>query len=269
MIEPVRIHLSGDGPSLTGEVGEDGMDAPDHRRADGGRVDPWRFLDLTSHVRRRVNNNDYDDQRESVAAGTALSAFIDEQDVHTNEFAARATFKPCRWLRSSFRYQFRGDLYITRFEAQKSVEAITRSNTFTYDVVLQPTAALMTTASFSHQLARTSTPARYSATTVPPFEANVNTWLFSADYAPTPTVGLNGTLQYSTADNFNNDFAVVGLPLGAAFDRLDLTCGLKWALAEDTSLDTQYAFYHYQANSYAEFGGYDAHSISLELTKKF
>ncbi len=236
----------------------------------GGHAAPWAFLDLTAHVRHRINNNDYDDQQEtSPGSSTAKSAFFDGQSIHTNEFATRATFKPCRWFRSSFRYQFRDDDYSTRVENEPIVKTGSLSHIYTYDVVLQPLKTLLTTMSFSRQNAWTTTPAALNATVnIPTFNADVNTWLLSMDYTPIPQLTLTNSLLYSRADNFN-DFANTGLPLGVDNERVDLTTGLQWALAENLSVEGEYAFYHYQANSNAEFGDYNAHVIWLRGSVKF
>ncbi len=235
----------------------------------GGHVAPGSFLDLTTQVRRRVNNNDYDDQRETVASGTALSAFVDMQNIHTDEFTTRATLRPSRWFRPSFRYQFRNDKYATRTEAQDTVKTGMLSNIYTFDVTAQPLRDLTTTASFSRQTAVTTTPAgSASSANVPGFRANVNTWLFSTDYSPRANVSITNALLYSRARNFN-DFTASGMPFGTSFDRLDVTTGLKWALTEDTSVGTEYAFYSYLPNSLTEVGDYHAHVIWLELSKQF
>lgn len=280
-LEQARVLLREDRKSLDGPDAGDGSSAgevfnretvTDVRRGAwtlGGRFAPMAALDLTAHVRRRVNNSDYDDQRESVAAGGALSAFIDMQNVHTNEFATRATYRPCRWFRSSVRYQLKQDDYSTRFEAQDTVEAEMRSNIYTYDVVLQPHRTLTTTASFSRQTAVTSTPARLASTAnIPAFHADVNTWLVGADYSPKPNVTWTNALQLSWADNFN-DYANTGLPYGAAFQRTDFTTGVTWALTDTASVGADYAFFTYNPNENIESGDYGAHVIWLELSAKF
>ncbi len=237
----------------------------------GGHVAPWSFFDLTIQARRRVNNNDYDDQRETVASGTALSAFFDMQNLHTDEVMTRATLRPCRWFRTSFRYQLRADKYATRVENEPIVKTGALSNIYTFDVSLQPLRDLTTTASFSRQTAVTKTPSQFGSTAainIPSYHADVNTWLFSADYAPTQKVSLNGNLLISSAGNFN-DFSAAGIPYGKDFNRVDLTTGLKWSVTENTSVDTSYGFYSYLPNSLAEVGGYHAHVIWLEGSVKF
>lgn len=276
--EQARVLMREDRQSLAGQSASNANEVfnretvTDIRRGAwtlGGRLDPHPWLDVTAHVRRRVNNSDYDDQRESTASGTALSAFTDEQNVHTNEFTSRATLRPCRWFRSSFRYQFRDDDYSTRFEAQDTVKAQMRSHIYTYDVVLQPLRELTATASFSRQAAATTTPARLaSSANIPTFNADVQTWLFSADYAPAPNVTVTGALQYSSADNFN-DFADRALPYGADFHKLDLTTGVAWAVNDGTSVAAEYALYTYNPNENVESGDYKAHVIWLEVSQNF
>lgn len=234
----------------------------------GGHVAPWPFLNLTAQVRRRVNNHDYDDQRETT--GSIRSAFVDGMSVHTDEFTTRATYRPCRWFRSSFRYQFRDDDYATWVQTQSKVKAGSTSHTYTYDTALEAMKDLLLTGSFSRQTAVTTTPSRYGSGTanIPAFHADVNTWLLGADYTVTPAVVLTGNLLYSQARNFN-DFTSNGLPLGADFDQIDLTTGMTWSLGEDAAVNAEYGFYHYQPNSNAQNGDYDAHLISLEVSKKF
>ncbi|MBI2885153.1 MAG: hypothetical protein HYY15_03155 [Candidatus Omnitrophica bacterium] len=244
----------------------------------GGRTNPWPFLDLTSQVRHRVHNNDYDDQRETVASG-ARSAFFDGQSTHTDEFSTRITLKPCRWFRPSFRYQLRADTYATRAESQSIAKTGSLSNIYTFDVMLQPARDLVTTATFSRQTASMTTPARLTSMnpgsnlpvyTIPAFNADVNTWMFGADYAFKPNVMLNGTMQYSWAENFN-DFANTAMPYGADFHKLDLTTGVKWSPVklQDTSVGAEYNLYTYNPNENVEGGEYTAHVLWFEVSQKF
>jgi hypothetical protein len=236
----------------------------------GGRVAPVNALDLTAHVRRRISDNDYDDQRESTASGTALSAFLDSQNVHTDEFATRATYRPCGWFRTSARYQFRDDDYYTRFEAQDTVEAELLSHIYTVDVTLQPHRTVATTASFSRQNLVTTTPARLSGTAsnIPAFHADVNSLMLSADYQPVPRLTWTNSVLHSWADNFN-DFAETGLPFGLTFDRTDFSTGVTLAVTDQTSVGATYALYTYTPDDNAEFGDYTAHVLWLEGTVKF
>ena len=237
----------------------------------GGQTAPWSFLSLTAHVRHRQNNIDYDNERHTdPGATTARSAFFDGQNISTNEFATRVALTPCRWARTSFRYQFRGDKYATRtFDNNSIVKTGTTSHIYTYDVTLQPLQNLSTTTSFSRQTALTYTPARFgSSVNIPAFHADVNTWLLSADYTPKPTVTVSQTFLFSRAKNFN-DYVSTGLPYGADFSRVDLTTGLTWSPKKDVSMKTEYDLYHFNSNDNAETGDYTAHVIWFDVSKKF
>lgn len=234
----------------------------------GGNVAPWAFLDLTAQVRRRVNNDDPDDQRENTT--NISSAFIDRQSVHTDEFMTRATYKPCRWARSSLRYTYRDDDYSVAVQSQQLTKTGMLSHIYIYDVSLQPVQDLLMTGSFSRQTSATKTPARYgsSGSNIPTFNANVNTWFFSAEYAAKQELVVTGSLQHSRAKNFN-DFTLIGNPYGADYAQTDVTTGLTWTPEEDTSVGVEYGFYSYQPNSNWSAADYNAHLISLEVSKAF
>ena len=239
----------------------------------GGRFDPWQFLDLTTQVRRRVTNTDYDDQRETFNSGSAKSAFFDGQAIHTDEFSTRLTYRPWRWFRPSFRYQLRADKYATRAEGQPIVKTVSLSNIYTFDVTTQPLRDLITTASFSRQTASIHTPADLASAAsaqIPTFNADVNTWMFNADYTIKPNITLTGALQYTWANNFN-DYSATGQPYGADFKKLDFTTGVTWApmQLQGTSVSAEYGLYQYNANGNVEVGDYTAHVISFEVTRKF
>ncbi|GEM_PF-781753 len=233
----------------------------------GAHMAPWRFLNVTTHFRQRRNNNDYDDKHETdPGATTARSAFIDAQNVHTHEFMMRAALRPFFWLQPAFRYQFRGDDYLTRAENQPQVEADMNSHIYTFDLTTQPVRNLMTNISFSRQTARTVTPAVRAVTgTTPAFNANVNTWLLGTEYYLPHEVIFTGSLEYSRADNFN-DFTSIGLPLGVDNESVDLDVGFKIPLYKSVSLHPSYRFYYFKANQNAEGGDYNAHVVSMDVS---
>ncbi len=235
----------------------------------GGQAAPHPAVTATSQVSWRRNNNDYDDQRETDSTGTtARSAFFDGQRVETAEWSTRLAFKPVPWLRPSLRYQLRDDDFATRAESEPIVKTGMLSHVVTADLSWQPNEKWLATASFSRQAAAVTTPARYSTGTAPTFNANVNTWLLSADGVLTPSVTFTGAVQYTRADNFN-DFSDTGLPLGVETDQMELTGRLTRALGNDASVSAEYGFYHYRANSNAEAGDYDAHLLLVEASRKF
>ncbi len=233
----------------------------------GVHAAPFQFIRSTAQVRHRQNNTDYDDKRETLpGATTARSAFVELQNISTNEFTTRTTFRLWRWLQPAFRYQFFDQHYKSRFEDEPtSVTTSLISHVYTFDVMVQPLVNLMTTASFSRQNAATRTPARdASVANTPTFNANVNTWMFDAGYAVRPEAVLTSTVLYSRADNFN-DFSDAGLPLGTDNERIECSLGIRYALSKHLWLEPKYAFYQFRANPDVEIGNYNAHVIWINI----
>ena len=275
--EQVRNWLSEDRQSLAGQSGPNANEIFSRETIAslargvwtlGARTAPVRFLDMTSQVRRRQNNNDYDDTRETdPGANTARSAFVDWQNIRTDEFSMRTSLKLWRRFTPAFRYQFRDDDYFTVTEGQDGVvETGMTSHIYTFDLFSQWTDRLSTSASFSRQAALVRTPAQFaSSVNTPPFHADVRTWLFSADCLVRDDLSLFSTLQHSKTDNFD-DFTTTGLPLGADYDQVDLTVGLKWTPTKFLSVEPKYSLYHYKANHDVEYGSYNAHVIWLDFS---
>lgn len=180
---------------------------------------------------------------------------------------SRVTFKPVKWLQPAFRYQFRLDDYLPRVENESAVESNFISNIYTFNVMFQPTQKLMSLISFSCQNANVDTPANdsSSAGNTPSFDANVQTWLMSLDYAFFEDLTFTSTLEYSWADNFK-DFVASGLPMGVENQRLGLTTGWRWLARKYMTIEPRYEFYYYKANPSAEFGNYHAHVFSVEVS---
>lgn len=76
---------------------------------------------------------------------------------------------------------------------------------------------------------------------------------------------VDSTISYTRADNFN-DFTDIGLPLGADFNRVEVTFGLRWTPRDGISVKPEYAFYHYGSNHKAEIGDYNVNVLGLEAS---
>ncbi len=233
----------------------------------GMHTSPWRFVNVTSHFREHRDNNDYDDKRETDAtAAGAKSAFMDGQNIRTDEFMARVALRPRLWFQPAFRYKFRGDDFASRVENQTVVNTHMNSHIYTFDIATQVIKNVMATASFSRQTSRTVTPAMSSTPlSIPPFRADVNTWLIGAEYYLPHDIIFTTSMEYSRANNFK-EFTDIGLPLGAGNKSLDLDVGFKIPLGKAVSLNPNYRFYHFAANDHAEAGNYDAHVVSMDVT---
>ncbi len=234
----------------------------------GARVVPTKEFNITAQARRRMGSNDYDDIIESSASSSARSAFIDVQKIYSNEFNTKLTYKPLRWLQSSFRYQYLDNKYDTRVQSQDTQKALMLSHIFTYDVYLQPKDQFLLNASFSNQDMKTSTPAGSIAgtTQTPGFNSNVSSWLLSGSYLPKENLTFTNTMVYSVANNFD-DFSSSGLALGEDFNKMDLTLGMNWKPKENINVEPHYSYNVYNTDTTsADYGDYTAHVIWLDLS---
>ncbi len=233
----------------------------------GGRFVPTSKLNMTAQIRHRLEKNDYDDQGESVASGTAKSAFFDALDVNGDEATFKMTYKPYRWLEPSFRYQYIVTDYIARAENQTKEESRTLWNVFSYDVNWVPTDKFLMTTSYSLQNISTTTPSGTFnvASQTRGFDSNVSTWLLSASYSPKENLSIINTLLYSRAGKFN-DYSSKGLPLAIDSDRYDYTLGIRWAPHKDWTVEPHYSYYKYDTQDGADIGDYKAHVVWLDTS---
>lgn len=226
---------------------------------------------LNAHYRFRRENGDLDDVFETDPASTgAKSAFVDRTTEVLNEVASRLSVKWCDGFEPGLRYQLRKQDLGLRFEADPlELESTSLSHIYTFDVALQPTAALTLVPGLQFQEAQTRTPAvETGPTSFPAFNSDVWTAMLGASYAVNADTAITGSFQYQQADNFNFDaYQYNGqVPYGSDYDQWDVTVGVRWTgWKKGVSLEPRYGYYHYDAEDLVEFGEYDAHVAWLSV----
>lgn len=231
----------------------------------GGRTTPSKYLNLSTHIRHRIEDVDYDDQRETAASSSSeKSAFMDFMQVGGTEFTSKWTCKPIKKLNGSIRYQYADNAYVTRTENQVNQRATTVTNTFTYDVAMFPTERFMVDLAYMKQFAKTVTPASNGASPkLPGFTADVDSWMISSSYSLSNKFSLFSIFNKSTQENFN-DFSSISLPYGVNAQWYDATMGIKWELTKKVSVEPKYTYYSYKSNDQSEANGdYSAHGVWL------
>lgn len=138
-------------------------------------------------------------------------------------------------------------------------------NDYIFDAPLVPLPELYFTGSLTKENLATKTPAtsNFSSIPLPGFDANVNTWMLSASYAPRKDLSADSSVYLSYADNFN-DYTDIGLPYGADFARTGVTVSLKWTPKKHITIKPEYGLYRYTANPFFDSGSYTAHLVGME-----
>jgi hypothetical protein len=231
----------------------------------GTRTVLSRFLNFTTQIRHKNEDNDYDDIRESDPTGSGdKSAFFDFLQTGGTEFTTKWTVKPVKKVTSSVRYQYGDNAYVARTDAAVNQRSLVVSHTLTYDLMLQPVDSLLVDLGYMRQLAKTSTPAGDGPSpAIPGFTANVNTWMISSSYIISPKLSFNSAFSKADQDNFN-DFTSTGMPYGVDASWYDATLGLSWIANKTVTVEPKYTFYSYKDNPKTEAGGgYTAHEVWL------
>jgi hypothetical protein len=228
----------------------------------GVRYVPARQFNMTTYVRHRLENNDYDDKVDTLLG--VNSAFVDSMKLNSDELATKFTWKPSQWFQGGFRYQYVQNLYDLRVEEQENAVSKIKSHTFTYDILVQPIETILTNLSFSRQTFNATTPAGSKSTVkIPGFNADVNSWILSNSYVPNEELTFSNVFYYSFADNFN-DFTSSALPLAISNTRYSIDLNANWAPAhKDWSVEPHFAYYNYKGTSISEFGDYTASAVWL------
>ena len=236
----------------------------------GTRSIPSSQFNITTQLRRRLENNDFDDIKDS-PAGAINSAFYDSMKLISNELTTKWTWKLYHWLHSSIRYQLVDSKIEARAENRAQQDSTTRSHIFTYDIVLQPTDKLFTNIAFSKQDIKTKTAANAftSPFQLPGFNGDVSSIIFSTSYTPTETLSYTGIFTYSFSDNFN-DYTASSVAYGVDNSRKSVELGMGWSPKnKNWTIEPHYAFYSHNGSAVSEYGNYNAHIAWLDITREW
>ena len=233
----------------------------------GGRVIPSQYLTITTQVRQRFQNTDFDNINHG-GPGSAVD-LLDSLQIRRDEAETKLTWKPCRWLQNGFRFQFGNVMFFPRAEGQVETKNQGLDYVYTYDISVQPIDPLLFMIAFSREQLAVKTLAGSSSSSptkmFPGFNSDVNSWLFSASYAPVEQVVMTNTVSYSLADNFQN-LGTNLLSLGADFKELNLSTSLAWSPKKDLTIKPIYEYASYTENPLSGLNNYSAHIFALDVS---
>jgi hypothetical protein len=228
-----------------------------------------RQFNMTSNFRRKSDHNTY-----NILSNNDAAITISRLRTYVNEWNNRLTWKPSKWLESSFRAQLLDNVYRvqsldkTGFTGTTDwIKSQANSRIFTYNVVWQPLEEWMFDLGYSLNNFKVSTPASQTAVSgggIPVFEANFHTWLVTTSYAPKDSLSFFTDFQYTRAKDFDSQ-AFAGIPYGVDNEHYDAGIGMKWSPKENITLAPHYAYYSYRANQSMDYGNYSAHAAWFDF----
>jgi hypothetical protein len=233
----------------------------------GFTASPVRQVTVAAHYKRKSTDNAYDHETDTLPVG--YSAFINDQEIVTDEVGARVSLQPRSWVRASLQYRLQATEIETVFDNDPlSVQSGNYdAHVYSLDVTLTPVANLFLTAVQSYRNIRGSA-FDNGVDSVVSYEGDVLSSVVSATYG----LGENGELSleyaYSRTDNFE-DNAASGLPL-LLEDRLQrVRAGYSRKLSDTLKAGITYGFHDYEGDHNGGVNDYSAHLAGFSLSVAF
>lgn len=233
----------------------------------GFSTSPIRRLAFSGHYRRANRENDYDHLLDTEPG---YSAFINAQELTTNEIETRVSARLTSTVKASFQYQFVSTEIDTFFRTDPPA-AVESGNyttdTYSLSVTATPLARLYLTGLFSYRNIESET-FDNGGRAVGAYEANVYTFIGTAGWAFDEKTELKLQYLYSRSDNFSGD-PEDGLMLGNDGTRHGVSLDCSRRLTEKMKARLRYGFFK---NDEAAGGGaddYQAHLMAIGLEYNF
>ena len=234
----------------------------------GARYYPAQKFNVTTNYRFRKLRDNFDTYFND-DNGFLISRF----NTTSHEWNTRFSWKPFKWFENALRVQLGNTVYRLRNLGSFTtlpdwLKSQAKSDTFTYNAILQPSENWLLDMGYSLNLARVSTPATQYATAnggIPKFLADVHTWIMTASYAPTPEFSVFSSALYSMAENYEDE-SFGGIPYGVDNKRYDVSMGLQFTPNDNITIKPQYAYYSYRADKSIDFSNYSAHAGWIDVS---
>lgn len=245
----------------------------------GFNTAPIRRVTLSGYYRHQNRNNHYNNLIDQIIVddGVTLeaepqdgySAFIDRQELDTDEFGAKVTVRPTSKLSVSFKYQLVNTDIETEFDdpAANAQSGDYKSSIYSVSATVMPVSRMYCTALVSYQDTRTIAFANGSPAVLT-YEGDVISVVASIGYAFDEKTDLRCDYSFSRANTFEDNSAD-GLPLGLDYARHAVSVSLARELGKNVTGQLRYGFYDLQEDSTGGFNDYTAHLISGTVSMRF
>lgn len=233
----------------------------------GFSTSPIRRLTFSGRYRRANRENDYD---HILDTEPGYSAFINAQELTTDEIEAKVTARVTSAVKASFQYQLVSTEIDTFF--QTDPPAAVESGDYTADVyalsvTATPLARLYLTGLFSYRNIESET-FENRVPAVGAYEADLYTFIGTAGFAFDQKTDLKLQYLYSRSDNLSGN-PEEGLVLGSDGTRHGLSLDCSRRLTEKMKARLRYGFYRNDEEGGGGADDYETHIMAIGLEYNF
>jgi hypothetical protein len=236
----------------------------------GFQSSPDSVLSVGGHYRQRDKDTRYDDEIDDRAG---YPAFFRDRKIDTDEFEARLSLRPVRWLKTTLTYQ----VLDTDFDSNTDpapgatpggwiASGKFNANVYGVNLILTPFSRWSFSSTFNFYDSR-STSANNDVPSIASYRGEIYSLLANATYMLSTNTDLTASYSFSRADYAQNNLAA-GLPLGIDYDWHAVQGGIARRFRRAT-VNVQYAFYQYAEPSTRGLNDYTGHAVFTTLNLRW
>jgi hypothetical protein len=233
----------------------------------GFNSSPFRRFTISGRYRRSYRENVYDHKKDTEPG---YSAFMNNQELHTNEIATKVTARITGTVKAAFQYQHIKTKIGTLSQTTPSSSVDSGhyvADIYSVSVTATPISSLYLTGLFSYRDANSESFDNGSASVIA-YNGDVYSFIGTAGWAFGKKTDVTLEYLYSRSDNFQNNSANA-LPLGVDHKRHGLSLGCSRKINDRVQARFRYGFYKYEEERNAGVDDYGAHLLGVRLEVKF
>ncbi len=227
----------------------------------GLNTSPFSRTTFTALYRKSFRKNDYDHDRDSI---DGYSAFITEQEFDTDEFSARISWRPIRWLKGMMEYKRLDTNIDTSTDTDPPGDILAGNYTadiYSLSFLLTPRPRLYLSCLFSYRDIR-SRAFDNGAASIIPYDGDSFTSVNSLNYIIDEKTKIRTEYSFSGTGNFH-DNSTDGLPLLHDYRLHRLAATLSRKISDGMEAKIRYGFFDYEEGAGNDTEDYSAHLIGI------
>ncbi|MEY4386487.1 MAG: hypothetical protein RLY20_1770, partial [Verrucomicrobiota bacterium] len=239
----------------------------------GFNTSPWQNVMLSSHYRHMDDDSEFDNESTPQPVGT-YPGFISARRVLSDEFEAKLSLRPARWLKTTLGYQYvRTDSWS---ETRVAISAPATTNTlggsllagqtdshiFSAGLVLTPCRRFFLDATISYQQGSATT-----VTNVVPYRGDVWSTFVNGTYVLDENTDVFAGYSFALAD-YEQSRNQISVPVGIRYTQHGAQLGIRHRLTPDVALQLQGGYYNYDEPTSGGANNYTACSLFGSIVLK-